>query len=114
MLILRQRAKDLCYAEYKETKGKGNENGMLRILRVDTLDDQMLDIELNNGHLILFSMRFLLEHNPAYAYLRGKIPLPCPVNQGVSIHWQGGPTLALEDILVLLVNHDEETGSVGT
>ncbi len=83
---------------------------MLQISRVDTLDDQTLDIELNNGHLILFSMKSLLEHDPAYASLRGKVPLPCPVNQGVSIHWQGGPTLMLEDLLVLLANQDEGAG----
>lgn len=81
---------------------------MLRISRVDTLDDLTLDIELNNGHLILFSMKYLLEHDPAYAPLRGKIPFPCPVNGGVSLHWKNGPTLKLDDILMLLAEQEEE------
>ncbi len=78
-------------------------NEILRIVRVDTLDDTTLDIELSNGHLILFSMKSLLEHDPAYASLREKAPLPCPVNQGAGIHWQNGPTLRLEDILHMLM-----------
>lgn len=75
---------------------------MLKISRVDTVDDQTLDIELNNGHLILFSMKPLLESDPAYAGLKGKEPLPRPKTDGQSILWQGGPRLALEDILAML------------
>ena len=37
--------------------------------RVDTLDNATLDIELSNGHLILFSMKRLLKENLAYAPL---------------------------------------------
>ena len=81
---------------------------MLQIVRVDTLDDLTLDIELNNGRLILFSMAHLLEHDPFFAPLRGRIPFPCPVNKGVSLHWKNGPTLRLDDILVLLAEHKEE------
>ena len=97
----------------KKTQSGGEIKRMLQISRVDTLDDQTLDIELSNGHLILFSMRFLLEHNPAYAALRGKIPLPCPVNQGVSLYWPDGPTLTLEDILALTANQNEDGGETG-
>ena len=88
---------------------KAGGRGMLRILQVDTLDDSTLDIELSNGHLVLFSMKPLLDHNPAYASLRGKVPFPCPVNQGVSLCWPDGPVLALDDILALLAQQNEET-----
>ncbi len=81
---------------------------MLRISRVDTLDDLTLDIELSNGHLILFSMKPLLDHNSAYASLRGRIPFPCPDNEGVSLRWRGGPALGLDDILALLAEQNEE------
>lgn len=82
-----------------------------RMIRVDTLDDATLDIELSNGHLILFSMKALLEHNPAYADLRGKVPFPRPVNDGASMHWQNGPRLELKEILFLLA--EQEAGPPG-
>ena len=85
---------------------KAGGRGMLRILQVD---NSTLDIELSNGHLVLFSMKPLLDHNPAYASLRGKVPFPCPVNQGVSLCWPDGPVLALDDILALLAQQNEET-----
>lgn len=80
---------------------------MLYMRRVDTLDDSMLDIELSNGHLILFSMKPLLEKNPAYASLRGRVPFPCPKNEGQSLRWQDGPTLRLEEILAHLAEQTE-------
>lgn len=83
---------------------------MLYIRRVDTLDDAMLDIELSNGHLILFSMKHLLEENPAYASLRGRVPFPRPLNEGQSLHWKNGPTLQLEEILACLATQTEVSG----
>ncbi len=80
---------------------------MLYIRRVDTLDDAMLDIELSNGHLILFSMKPLLEENPTYAPLRGRVPFPCPKNEGQRLHWQNGPILSLEEILAYLAAQTE-------
>lgn len=81
---------------------------MLRITRVDTLDDETLDIELSNGHLILFSMHDLLDSSPAYAPLRGKIPFPCPVNEGAVLRWDDGPRLALSEILLMLSRQNGE------
>lgn len=75
---------------------------MLRISRVDTVDDQTLDIELSNGHLILFCIKPLLDADPAYAGLKGKEPLPPPQTDGYNILWPGGPRLALNDILSML------------
>lgn len=80
---------------------------MLYMRRVDTLDDAMLDIELSNGHVILFSMKPLLEQNPAYAPLRGRIPFPCPRNEGQCLYWQNGPALHLEEILAHLAAQTE-------
>lgn len=80
---------------------------MLQITRVDTLDDATLDIELSNGHLILFSMKPLLDNAPAYAPLKGKIPFPRPVNEGSGIHWGTGQRLSLKEILELLAKQDE-------
>jgi len=85
---------------------------MLRIVRVDTLDDSTLDIELNIGHLILFSMKHLLDSDPDYAFLQGKVPFPCPINTGFGISWQNGPALRLDNILALLAVHNGESEAI--
>lgn len=75
---------------------------ILTITRVDTLDNQTLDIELSNGSLILFNLRPLLDEDPAYACLRAEALLPRPRTDGKSIFWPGGPRLALGEIMTLL------------
>lgn len=72
---------------------------MLQITRVDVLDGQTLDIELNNGHLILFDTQRLPQSNIAYDSLRALESLPRPRTDGDSIFWQDGPRIALTDIL---------------
>jgi hypothetical protein len=72
---------------------------MLQITRVDIVDGQTLDIELSNGHLILFDTRQLPETNHSYYSLRDLEVLPRPNTDGRSIFWQNGPQIALKDIL---------------
>ena len=72
---------------------------MLRITRVDIVDGQTLDIELNNGHLILFDTRRLPDKDHSYDSLRDMEVIPRPNTDGQNIFWQEGPRLALEDIL---------------
>ena len=78
---------------------------MLKITRIDIVDDQTLDIELNNGHLILFDTRHLMETDPAYGVLRNLEVLPRPSTDGHSIFWQDGPRLSLGEIMTLLNRH---------
>lgn len=75
---------------------------MLQITRVDIVDGQTLDIELSNGHLILFDTRRLLEADPAYGVLQDLEVLPRPATDGRSVFWRDGPRLALEEIMTLL------------
>ncbi|MEA4846518.1 MAG: hypothetical protein VB106_04705 [Clostridiaceae bacterium] len=75
---------------------------MLQITRVDIVDGQTLDIELSNGHLILFDTRRLLEADPAYDTLRDLEVLPRPSTDGGSVFWRDGPRLGLEEIMNLL------------
>jgi len=75
---------------------------MLQITRVDIVDDRTLDIELSNGHLILFDMRCLMETDSAYDTLRKSEVLPRPSTDGQSIFWRNGPRLALNEIMILL------------
>lgn len=72
---------------------------MLQITRVDILDGQTLDIELNNGHLILFDIRGLPEKDCGYESLRDLAALPRPHTDGQSIFWRDGPRITLTDIL---------------
>ncbi len=72
---------------------------MLQITRVDILDGQTLDIELNNGHMILFDTQRLPKANHGYDSLRDLDTLPRPNTDGQSIFWRGGPLITLEDIL---------------
>jgi len=79
---------------------------LLRITRVDTVDDWTLDIELSNGHLILFDMQQLLGSDSAYAILQKSEVLPRPSTDGQSIYWRDGPRLSLEKIMTLLNRQD--------
>lgn len=72
---------------------------MLQITRVDILDGQTLDIELNNGHLILFDTRRLPETDHRYDSLRDLELLPRPDTDGQYIFWQNGARIALAEIL---------------
>ncbi|SHO43178.1 hypothetical protein [Anaerocolumna xylanovorans] len=72
---------------------------MLQITRVDIIDGQTLDIELSNGHLILFDTQRLPETDHSYDSLRDLEVLPRPSTDGQSIFWRDGPRLALGDIL---------------
>lgn len=72
---------------------------MLLINRVDILDGQTLDIQLNNGHLILFDTQRLPESDHTYDSLRNMEVLPRPNTDGHSIFWQNGPRITLENIL---------------
>lgn len=72
---------------------------MLQITRVDIVDGQTLDIELSNGHLILFDTLQLPKTNRGYDSLRDLEVLPRPNTDGKSIFWQNGPLIALDEIL---------------
>ena len=72
---------------------------MLQITRVDIVDGQTLDIELSNGHLILFDTQHLPKTNRSYDSLRDLDVLPRPNTDGVSIFWKGGPRITLEEVL---------------
>jgi hypothetical protein len=75
---------------------------MLQITRVDVVDDWTLDIELNNGHLILFDTRRLAGIDATYDILQNLEVLPRPNTDGSSIFWQQGPRVTLEEIMVQL------------
>lgn len=75
---------------------------MHQIIRVDTLDNQTLDIEFSNGNLILLDINPLLYGDDAYTALSREKSLPRPRTDGNRIYCQGGPSLGLEEIFILL------------
>lgn len=82
---------------------------MLQITRVDIVDGQTLDIELSNGHLILFDTQYLPETNHSYDSLRDLEVLPRPNTDGQYVFWQNGPRIALNEILQwLLLQTDKD------
>lgn len=72
---------------------------MLQITRVDIVDGQTLDIELSNGHLILFDTQRLPAGDHTYDSLQNLESLTRPSTDGQSIFWRDGPRITLEDIL---------------
>ncbi|MGX8701221.1 hypothetical protein [Caproiciproducens sp.] len=72
---------------------------MLQIARVDILDGQTLDIELSNGHLILFDTQCLPKADHRYDSLRNLELLPRPSTDGQNIFWRDGTRIALTEIL---------------
>ena len=81
---------------------------MLHITRVDIVDGQTLDIELNNGHLILFDTRNLPITDHSYDKMRDLEALPRPQTDGHCIFWQEGPRIALDEILQWLLRQTIE------
>ena len=84
---------------------------MLQITRVDILDGQTLDIELSNGHLILFDTRRLPKEDRSYDSLRALELLSRPGTDGRSVYWRDGPRIELTKIMELLTEQggkDEE------
>ncbi|HBT63370.1 MAG TPA: hypothetical protein DEB10_01750 [Ruminococcaceae bacterium] len=81
---------------------------MLQITRVDIVDGQTLDIELSNGHLILFDTRCLPEENHRYGSLRDLEVLPRPSTDGQSIFWPDGSRISLKEILRWLSSQNNQ------
>jgi len=72
---------------------------ILQITRVDIVDGQTLDIELSNGHLILFDTQYLPKSNQSNDVLGDLEVLPRPNTDGTSIFWKDGLRITLEEIL---------------
>ncbi|SHO43165.1 hypothetical protein [Anaerocolumna xylanovorans] len=73
---------------------------MLQITRVDILDGQTLDIELNNGSIVLLALAVLYEF-PGYEALKEDDRILCPRTTGQFVYWRDGPSLKMEEIMKL-------------
>jgi hypothetical protein len=77
---------------------------MPRIIRVDVLDDDTLDIELSNGNLILFKLRPEAAGPCGCLGLSGLTAREKPTTDGASVSWQDGTRLTLSQILSCIQN----------
>lgn len=80
---------------------------MPHITRVDILDGQTLDIELSNGHLILFDTQRLPKEDHSRNSLWNLQLLPRPSTDGHSVYWRDGPRIELAQIMALLTTQDD-------
>lgn len=77
---------------------------MAKIVRVDALDSDVVDIELGNGHTVLLDMT-PKRHDPAFAALWEEGAIVYPRTDGTRVFWLdtvGGPSVSLEEIFEML------------
>ena len=82
---------------------------MPKIIRVDILDGQTLDIELSNGHLILFDTQRLPREDRSYDALRAMELLPRPETDGQSVYWGDGSRIELKKIMELVTGQEDRS-----
>ena len=76
----------------------------MKIVRVGALDNDMVDIQLDNGNIVLLNME-LKRLDPAYAQLWQDDLVTRPRTDGTRVFWdnpQSGPSVTLEEILAML------------
>ena len=78
---------------------------MLRIVSMDVLDGDTLDIELSNGHIIL-SETDVLFRDPVFAAFFHTQPLYRPKTDGGSLYCADGPRYSLDELMALLRQGD--------
>ena len=78
---------------------------MRRITRVDILDNQTLDIEFDNGHVLLLDLN-TMRADPAISAL---LDSGHPQTDGTAIYWQDGPQLNIEQLINELIKEGGKT-----
>jgi hypothetical protein len=77
---------------------------MRKIIRVDALDGETIDIELSNGSIILLDMK-PKQNDPAYAGLWADDLIIHPKTDGFRVFWGDSPngvSISLESIFEML------------
>jgi len=74
---------------------------MLKILRVGIVGDDMLDVQLSNGNIVMLELRPMLKQ-PRFAPLSEDDRILYPKTNGETVYWREGPTLTLDEITAML------------
>lgn len=72
---------------------------MSKIVRVDIIDNTTLDLELDNGSLILFDLKSTIDRKSEYKKLNHLELLPAPKTDGERIFWNDEINITLTEIL---------------
>lgn len=81
----------------------------MRIVRVDAMESDVLDIELSNGNTLLLKIEAVLGL-PGFAKLNEDDRILYPHTDGKSIYWRGGQRLSVEDIRRLAFANGDNNG----
>ena len=74
---------------------------MATIVRVDVLDSDTLEIQLNNGSIILLNVAPLLQES-RFAQLAEGDNFLHPETDGASIYWSNGIRMLLNEVFTML------------
>ncbi|HWR19498.1 MAG TPA: hypothetical protein VN608_07735 [Clostridia bacterium] len=74
---------------------------MLKILRVGIVGDDMLDVQLNNGNILMLEITSLMD-KPTFAHLGEDDRILYPKTDGNFVYWRDGPRISVDDIMKLM------------
>ena len=74
---------------------------MLKILRVGIVGDDMLDVQLDNGNILMLELASLMKR-PGIAPLREDDRILYPRTDGERVYWRDGPSITLDEIMKML------------
>ena len=77
---------------------------MAKIVRVDALDSDVIDVQFANGQVVLLDMT-PKRHDPAFAALWEQNAIVYPRTDGTRVFWldtNGGPSVSLDEIFEML------------
>ena len=80
---------------------------MPKIVRVDSLASDTMDIQLDNGSIVLLNMKPLMA-DPAFAALLEDDRILYPKTDGISVFWRDGPRLSVSEIFTLMSGNTKE------
>lgn len=79
-----------------------------KIVRVEAFDGDTFGVTLESGHTILLELGDRIRE-PAFATLIGSGDFCKPLTDGKQIYWPGGVSITLEEILGMLLSHENAT-----
>lgn len=74
---------------------------MPKILRVGIVGDDMLDVQLSNGNILMLELAPLLSL-PNFSPLKEDDRILYPKTDGACVYWREGPKLLLNELINML------------
>ncbi len=80
---------------------------MPKIIRIGIVGDDMMDVHLDNGHILMVSLSALLAL-PEFSCLREDDRVLYPKTDGDCVFWRNGPSLSLHQMMNMV--EEEQPG----